>query len=174
MCLYYKLGRPESGKNVRYHREFTTTGCPYHLAPGGKYNRALIGEAQRFYDHLKNQKNNPKPKETKPVTTAWKDGPAALNEVKHKVNDIEKIVTLVADQLLGWPKDDNGNYKIAGWDFDSIIATADRKIKEGKGITLVEQVALLQKSNSKIIEAQDGTNVAVRSLIDAIGGEQNG
>lgn len=174
VCLFYKLGRPESGKNVRYHREFTGTGCPYHLAPGGKYNKALMDEARRFYDQLKNQKNNPKPKETKPVTTAWKDGPAALNEVKHKVNDIEKIVTLVADQLLGWPKDDNGNYKIAGWDFDSIIATADRKIKEGKGITLVEQVALIQKSNSKIIEAQDGTNVAVRSLIDAIGGEQNG
>lgn len=173
VCLYYRLGRPESGKNVRYHREFTTTGCPYHLAPGGKYNRALMDEARRFYDQLKNQKNNPKSKETKSVTTAWKDGPAALNDVKHKVNDIEKIVTLVADQLLGWPKDDEGNYKIAGWDFDSIIATADRKIKEGKGITLVEQVALLQKSNSKIIEAQDGTNVAVRSLIDAIGGAQD-
>lgn len=177
VCLYYGLGRPESGKNVRYHREFTTTGCPYHLAPGGKYNRALMDEARRFYDHLKNRKNNPQPapapKENAPVTTAWKDGPAALNEVKHKVNDIEKILTLVADQLLGWPKDENGNYKIAGWDFDSIIATAERKVKEGKGITLVEQVALLQKSNVKIIEAQDGTNTAISALIDAMGGGKN-
>lgn len=53
ICLYYKLGRPNSGTNVRYHREFTSTGCPYHLAPGGKYNAALMDEAQRFYDELK-------------------------------------------------------------------------------------------------------------------------
>ncbi|MBC3179756.1 N-acetylmuramoyl-L-alanine amidase [Corynebacterium lujinxingii] len=57
VCLYYGLGRPVSGDNVRYHREFTSTTCPYHLAPGGKYNAALIGEAQRFYDELKAKKN---------------------------------------------------------------------------------------------------------------------
>lgn len=57
VCLHYDLGRPVSGDNVRYHREFTGTSCPYHLAPGGKYNNALIGEAQRFYDELKATKN---------------------------------------------------------------------------------------------------------------------
>lgn len=52
ICHYYKLGRPQAGKNVRFHREFTGTSCPYHLAPGGKYHAALMGEAQRFYDEL--------------------------------------------------------------------------------------------------------------------------
>ena len=61
LCLHYNLGRPVSGDNVRYHREFTSTSCPYHLAPGGKYNRALIGEAQRFYDELKRGKPAPAP-----------------------------------------------------------------------------------------------------------------
>ena len=42
ICKYYKLGRPQAGKNVRFHREFTGTSCPYHLAPGGKYQ---IGRA---------------------------------------------------------------------------------------------------------------------------------
>lgn len=55
ICLYYKLGKPESGVNVRYHREFTGTSCPYHLAPGGKYNQAFMDEARRFYEELKTQ-----------------------------------------------------------------------------------------------------------------------
>lgn len=65
VCLHYNLGRPVSGDNVRYHREFTGTSCPYHLAPGGKYNTALIEEAQRFYDELKAKKNGtPTPQPT--------------------------------------------------------------------------------------------------------------
>lgn len=59
VCLNKNLGRPKSGDNVRYHREFTGTSCPYHLAPGGKYNKALIGEAQRFYDELAAGRVNP-------------------------------------------------------------------------------------------------------------------
>lgn len=50
LCKYYKLGRPVSGDNIRYHKEFWGTSCPYHLAPGGKYNARLIGRAQHWYD----------------------------------------------------------------------------------------------------------------------------
>lgn len=50
VCKYYGLGRPQPGKNVRFHREFTGTTCPYHLAPGGKYHNLLIGRAQYWYD----------------------------------------------------------------------------------------------------------------------------
>ena len=42
VCLHYDLGRPVSGDNVRYHREFTGTSCPYHLAPGGKLSLIQI------------------------------------------------------------------------------------------------------------------------------------
>lgn len=53
LCFYYKLGRPQAGRSIRFHREFSSTSCPYHLAPGGKYHAALMAEAQRFYDELK-------------------------------------------------------------------------------------------------------------------------
>lgn len=59
LCLYYKLGRPQFGKNIRDHREFTTTSCPYHLANGGKYHRKWMDEATRFYDALVNKTVNP-------------------------------------------------------------------------------------------------------------------
>ena len=52
ICKYYKLGRPQAGKNVRFHREFTGTSCPYHLAPGGKYHATLMGRAQYWYDQM--------------------------------------------------------------------------------------------------------------------------
>lgn len=52
LCLFYNLGRPKFGTNIRDHREFTATQCPYHLAKGGKYHRRWMDEAQRFYDEL--------------------------------------------------------------------------------------------------------------------------
>lgn len=52
LCRYYKLGRPEYGKNIRDHKETGSTSCPYHLAYGGKYHQAWMNEAQRFYDEL--------------------------------------------------------------------------------------------------------------------------
>ncbi|STC97468.1 peptidoglycan recognition protein family protein [Corynebacterium renale] len=84
VCLYYGLGRPVSGKNIRYHREFAGTSCPHHLAPGGKYNAAFMAEAQRFYDELAAKKNGtPVPATPKEEKSMF--GPeqvAALNDAK--------------------------------------------------------------------------------------------
>src|SRR5699024_5011610 len=55
ICKYYKLGRPQAGKNVRFHRELTSTSCPYHLAPGGKYHATLMGRARYWYDQMTNK-----------------------------------------------------------------------------------------------------------------------
>ncbi|MCG7247451.1 N-acetylmuramoyl-L-alanine amidase [Corynebacterium simulans] len=52
LCRYYNLGRPVYGQNIRDHKETGSTGCPYHLAYGGKYHQAWMDEAQRFYDEL--------------------------------------------------------------------------------------------------------------------------
>lgn len=52
VCYYYKLGRPNAGTNIRFHREFTSTSCPYHLAPGGKYHAKLMKAAQDHYDWM--------------------------------------------------------------------------------------------------------------------------
>ena len=109
VCLYYGLGRPVSGKNVRYHREFTTTGCPYHLAPGGKYNAALIGEAQRFYDQLKAQKNGAKQttkKKEKDMSNFGPDQVGALDEAKRYGRDTKAQLTGSGElgQYPGWPQ----------------------------------------------------------------------
>ncbi|MDK8898107.1 N-acetylmuramoyl-L-alanine amidase [Corynebacterium sp. MSK004] len=80
-CLYFNLGRPVYGKNIRDHFEFTATGCPVHLSGprtgngfggrAGKYHQQWMDEAQRFYDELKAGKTVPaKPvkKESKGAT----------------------------------------------------------------------------------------------------------
>ena len=59
LCLFYKLGRPVFGKNIRDHREFGQTSCPHHLANGGKYHAQWMAEAQRFYDLLAAKKVSP-------------------------------------------------------------------------------------------------------------------
>ncbi|WP_196775523.1 glycoside hydrolase domain-containing protein [Corynebacterium xerosis] len=52
LCLFYGLGKPEFGKNIRDHREYGPTSCPHHLANGGKYHQQWMDEAQAFYDVL--------------------------------------------------------------------------------------------------------------------------
>lgn len=68
-CLYFGLGRPVYGKNIRDHFEFTSTGCPVHLqgphpknswgGRAGKYHEKWMQEAQHFYDLLKARQVNP-------------------------------------------------------------------------------------------------------------------
>ena len=65
LCLFYGLGRPVYGKNIRDHKEFGGTSCPYHLAKGGKYHDRWMAEAQRFYDELSARKTGEKPIEDK-------------------------------------------------------------------------------------------------------------
>ncbi|AXQ65143.1 lysin A [Gordonia phage Schmidt] len=52
LCWYYKLGRPQYGKNIRDHRDFYATSCPYHLANGGKYHARYMRTAQDHYDWM--------------------------------------------------------------------------------------------------------------------------
>ena len=52
LCVFYELGRPVYGVNIRDHREWAATSCPHHLAQGGKYHDQWMSEAQRFYDLL--------------------------------------------------------------------------------------------------------------------------
>ncbi|NKV28197.1 N-acetylmuramoyl-L-alanine amidase [Rhodococcus hoagii] len=52
LCLFYKLGRPQHGVNIRDHRDFYGTACPYHLAKGGKYHDRWMRIAQEHYDAL--------------------------------------------------------------------------------------------------------------------------
>ena len=72
ICKYYKLGRPVSGKNIRFHETESggLTACPYHLRPGRKYHARYMQRAQYWYDQMTKparhiQKPAPKPKEEK-------------------------------------------------------------------------------------------------------------
>ncbi|APT92879.1 hypothetical protein CPHO_08260 [Corynebacterium phocae] len=58
ICHYYKLGRPVSGMNVRFHsiESGGTTSCPYHLRPGGKYHDHYMNRAQYWYDQMAREK----------------------------------------------------------------------------------------------------------------------
>ena len=52
LCWFYKLGRPQFGRNVRDHREFGQTSCPHHLANGGKYHSTWMRIAQEHFDWM--------------------------------------------------------------------------------------------------------------------------
>jgi predicted chitinase len=59
LCLYYKLGRPVYGKNIKDHKDVRQTFCPGHLANGGMYHQKWMNEAQSFYDKLVAKSVNP-------------------------------------------------------------------------------------------------------------------
>lgn len=100
---HYKLGRPRDGVTVRYHREFTSTSCPYHLAPGGKYHREWWNRVMFWYDTMA-LGNTPSP------TPA----PGKENEVdKAQADRIETGIRLVLEQLAGLEV--NGVQEFNGW-----------------------------------------------------------
>lgn len=145
-CLKFGLGRPEYGKNIRDHGEFTSTGCPVHLwGPNprnpfggrpGKYHQFWMDEAQRFYDQLKSNAVYPDgtPKqgvENNVNMPAWtRDVPGALNEAKLASIAARDIASDVQTQLRG-----PGNQ---GW---SQLGKNDR----GQNLTLVDAVAALRQ-----------------------------
>lgn len=49
VLVYYMLGSPAPGRNIRWHREFASTSCPHHLAPGGKYNQHFMTRVRYWY-----------------------------------------------------------------------------------------------------------------------------
>lgn len=59
LCREYGLGRPEWGRNVRMHREFTATSCPGPLAT--TYRDSYIKRAQEWYDAMASGGSAPAP-----------------------------------------------------------------------------------------------------------------
>lgn len=71
ICRYYKLGRPVSGKTVRFHSHESggATACPYHLRPGHKYHDNYMKRAGWWYDQMtKPQTTHTNHKEDKPMS----------------------------------------------------------------------------------------------------------
>lgn len=125
VCAYYKLGRPQSGKNVRYHREFTGTSCPYHLAPGGKYHAALMGEAQRFYDQLTNTAPAPTPPAQKGPLMALTD--QEQQELLDKTRDIHHEMV---HRFQSRYRDTNGTQSDFRDTIVGFVLEIDRKVED--------------------------------------------
>ncbi|MCV0012632.1 N-acetylmuramoyl-L-alanine amidase [Mobiluncus mulieris] len=50
VCKFYGLGRPQWGKNVFGHKDFSATACPASLA--GSQHAAYMARAQSWYDQM--------------------------------------------------------------------------------------------------------------------------
>lgn len=71
LCRAYGLGRPEFGKNIKDHKDFWNTSCPYHLARGGKYHQRYMDRAQYWFDQMtKNPAPAPEPTPEEDVMAA--------------------------------------------------------------------------------------------------------
>ena len=171
ICKYYKLGRPQAGKNVRFHREFTGTSCPYHLAPGGKYHATLMGRAQYWYDQMTGKATvKPAPPKKEGLSLSdieelkkYIDQKAAENQ-KHleawlkafvgpiggNVKDVRAQYTGARDSI---PGDLAASYP--GWDVEALVRVAEDKIKNRKGLTATEMLAILVHESRNDDESED-------------------
>lgn len=113
ICLHFKLGRPVFGKNIRDHKEFSSTSCPFHLANGGKYHQKWMDEAQTFYDRLVAYRDRtPINNESKEDLTM-----SQYEELKAQNDRIERKVDLLLDQMVGPGRNtENGLPDFTGWD----------------------------------------------------------
>lgn len=102
LCRYYKLGRPEWGRNVFPHRAYTSTSCPHQLDVGGEDHAHYMARAQFWYD-------NPTPAPAAPKTAPPKED-TMTPEDRKLLTDIRDLCVVIRDQLTGengrggWPQ----------------------------------------------------------------------
>lgn len=116
LCRYYKLGRPEWGKNVFGHKNFAATGCPGEIA--GTQNSKYMQRAQYWYDQMtgSNSPATPAPAPKPPITGGT------------------SIDTLAREVIKGSWGNGNERYQrltAAGYDYDTVQA----RVNEILGIT---------------------------------------
>ena len=127
LCHGYGLGRPQFGVNIRDHREFYGTSCPYHLANGGKYHQRYMQRAQYWFDQMT------KPAAPAPDPYKKEEGfLMALTDAEQR--ELLTKTREVWDQLRGpggkgWPQ----------------LGKNDK----GENLTVVDYLAAQKKENSK-------------------------
>ena len=152
LCLYYKLGRPVYGKNIKDHRDVRQTFCPGHLANGGQYHRKWMNEAQRFYDCLVRKSVNP---DGTPKVAGGGSQSGATNTGKNTKPtkgdtlsaQAEKRIELILDQLAGPEKDKAGNYKFTGWPQLGNKTIVDNAVEQNKRIAALEKAVAALKGD---------------------------
>ena len=119
ICYVYKLGRPVAGRNVRFHREFTSTSCPYHLAPGGKYHQRLMQAATDHYDWMA---ANP---DGAPAPTPEEDDMAFTEEDRRMLREVHRELTQLYPSRSAYRTTDEPIDSLAGY-----VLNADARIHE--------------------------------------------
>ena len=80
VCKYYGLGRPQYGRNVFFHKDFSATECPASIA--GSQRDAYMRKAQEWYDKMTgNKPATPAKPASKPSTPAQKSVETVAREV---------------------------------------------------------------------------------------------
>ena len=127
LCVGYKLGRPQWGKNVFGHSTYASTSCPHQLNPGGEDHARYMQRAQYWFDQMTNPNPAPAPAPTP------KDGfLMALTDAEQR--ELLTKTREVWDQLRGpggkgWPQ----------------LGQNDK----GENLTVVDYLAAQKKENTK-------------------------
>lgn len=121
LCRAYGLGRPEFGKNIKDHKDFWNTSCPYHLARGGKYHQRYMGRAQYWFDQMT---KNPAPA---PEPTPEEDVMAADLNTRIKVASGEEHR---AQDLIKWTDERVYELTREGGRLDRLEAKIDKLIEK--------------------------------------------
>lgn len=109
LCVYYKLGRPEWGKNVFGHKNFAATSCPGEIA--GTQNSKYMARAQYWYDQMTGSNT--------PATPAPIPAPTGGTSVD----------TLAREVINGSWGNGNERYQrltAAGFDYDQVQARVNK------------------------------------------------
>lgn len=148
LCHAYGLGRPVSGKNVRFHSVESggITSCPYHLRPGHKYHDAYFARAQWWFDKMA--------------------GVQVENGRKGLPMTVEKDVSLILDQLVGPGRKADGSPAFNGWNEESIRAAAETR--PGGGKTIAEMIALARDDIAQVKAVEQSHSASINNLIDAV------
>mgnify|MGYP001761731414 CR=1 FL=1 len=126
LCWYYKLGRPQFGKNIRDHREFGQTSCPHHLANGGKYHATWMRYAQEHYDWMVAETTKPKPGAPAPAPIPEEGFLMALSDAEQR--ELLAKTRDIHAQLGPWPQLGQND---KGQNLTLVDAVADSRRKAG-------------------------------------------
>lgn len=86
-----------------------------------------------------------------------------------QLSDIDKKrIKLSLDQFVGYGTNKAGEPTYNGWDFSHLVKVANDKQNEGKGLTLVEMVALTMDKQNRQEEAIKNLSESFQSLIEAV------
>lgn len=108
----HRLGRPRDGITIRYHREFTSTSCPYHLAPGGKYHGTFWSRVLHWYDRMAAA---PAPAPAPAPTGGDEVTKEQADRIEAQNRRIEQKMDLMLDQVCG-KRNDQGEQEFNGWE----------------------------------------------------------